>query len=139
MIIVALLIGAILIVAAIRNSQGALFTALGTDAPGFIVWAAALFALGAIGFIPGLRPVSRGLLGLVLLVLILNNYQKILAGFQNAWQNPGAGGGAASTSAPAALAPGGGSFGGGGASGSWDPSALINDAVNSAQTSSEAA
>lgn len=88
MILVALLIGAILVVAAIRNSQDALFAALGTDVPGFVIWAAAIFALGAIGFVPGLKPVSRGLLALVIVVLVLNNYQKILGGFTSAWQQP---------------------------------------------------
>lgn len=81
MILVALIIGVILVVAAIRNSQGALFNALGQDVPGFVVWAAALFAVGAVGFIPGLKPVSRGLMALVLIVIVLNNYQAILNGF----------------------------------------------------------
>ena len=84
MIIILLLIGVILIVSAVRNSQGALFTALGQDVPGFFVWAAALLALGAVGWIPGLKPISRGLLALVIVVLILRNYQNIIKGFQNA-------------------------------------------------------
>lgn len=81
-----LFIGAILIVAAVRNSQGDLFTAIKTDAPDFAIWAAAIVALGVIGFVPGLKPISRGLLALVILVLILRNYQNIIAGFNNAWQ-----------------------------------------------------
>ena len=88
MILVALILGVILIVAAIRNSQGALFAALGVDVPGFVVWAAAIFAVGVVGYVPGLKTVSRGLLALVIVALVLNNYQKILAGFQSAWQNP---------------------------------------------------
>lgn len=115
MILVALFIGVILIVAAIRNSQGALFTALSTDVPGFVVWAAAIFAIGAVGFIPGLKAPSRGLLALVLLVLILKNYQGIVSGFQSAWTNPpqassgqagapGAAGGQASNAAGQAAA-----------------------------------
>ena len=90
MILVALFIGAILSVAAVRNSQGALFAALGTDVPAFTVWAAAIVALGAIGFAPGLKPVSRGLLALVVITLLLRNYTQILSGFENAWKNPGA-------------------------------------------------
>lgn len=82
MILIALLIGAILIVAAIRGSQGALFSALGEDMPGFVIWGAALFAVGAAGWIPGLKPVSRGLLALVIVVIVLNNYQAILDGFK---------------------------------------------------------
>lgn len=84
MILILLLIGAVLVVSAIRNSQGALFTALSTDAPGFVIWAAAIVAVGAVGFIPGLKPVSRGLLALILLVIFLKNYQTIIAGFQGA-------------------------------------------------------
>lgn len=84
MLLVALLIGVVLIVSAIRNSQAALFADLSTDAPGFVVWAAAIFAVGAVGYIPGLKPISRGLLALVLLVIVLKNYQTIIAGFQSA-------------------------------------------------------
>jgi hypothetical protein len=92
MILIALLIGVIVIVAAIRNSQGALVSALGQDVPGFVIWAAALFAVGAVGYVPGLKPVSRGLLALIILVLILRNYQAVISGFQAAWTSPPAAG-----------------------------------------------
>lgn len=126
----ALIIGIALIVAAMRNSQDALFSAIGTDVPNFIVWAAAIFALGAIGFVPGLKPVSRALLALVITVLIVTNYKKIIAGFENLWQHP-----PKTTTQNAeqiatqpqdvfqglldAFKAGGGSFGGGGASASY--------------------
>lgn len=84
--LIALVIGITLIVAAVRNSQGALFTALEADVPKFVVWAAAIIAVGAIGAIPGLKPVSRWLLALVIIVIIINNYKKLVTGFQNAWQ-----------------------------------------------------
>lgn len=90
MAFIALLIGAVLVVAALRNTQDALFSALKTDAPSFAVWAAAIVALGIIGFIPGLKPVSRALLALVFVVIILKNYQTILSGFQSAWQGAAA-------------------------------------------------
>jgi hypothetical protein len=83
-ILVALMIGIILVVAAIRNSQASLFSALATDVPQFVVWAAALLALGMIGFIPGLKPISRGLLALVIVVIVLRNYSGIISGFQAA-------------------------------------------------------
>lgn len=85
--LIALIIGIVLIVAAVRNSQGALFTALELDVPRFVVWAAAIIAVGAIGAIPGLKPASRYLLALVVIVIIVNNYQKLTKGFQDAWQN----------------------------------------------------
>ncbi len=91
MILVVLLIGIILVVVAIRNTQGALFSALAADVPAYIVWAAAIIALGAIGWIPGLKPVSRGLLALVLVVIVLQNYQAILAGFQAVASPPSSG------------------------------------------------
>jgi|SRR5215469_7251330 len=86
MAIFALLIGVVLIVAAVRNSQGALFSAIQTDVPEFFVWAAAIVALGIIGYVPGLKPISKALLALVIIVLLVGNYQNILSGFQNAWQ-----------------------------------------------------
>lgn len=88
MLLIVLVIGAVLVVAAIRNSQGALFSALYEDVPGYITWAAAILAIGAVGFVPGLKPVSRGLLALVLVVIIMRNYQNIIGGFQSSWQNP---------------------------------------------------
>lgn len=88
MTLVLLFIGIIIVVAAFRNSQGALFTALYEDVPGYVTWAAAIFAIGAVGFIPGLRPVSRGILALVIVVIVLRNYQNIIKGFQDVWQNP---------------------------------------------------
>lgn len=84
MVLVVLFLGAILLVAGVRGTYRDLFTALGTDVPGYIVWAAAIIALGAIGLVPGLKPISKGLLALVLIVLIVNNYQKIIAGFHSA-------------------------------------------------------
>lgn len=81
MILVVLTIGIIILVASLRGTHAALFAAIGTDVPGFVVWAAAIVALGAIGFIPGLKPISRGLLALVVVVLVFQNYQPILQGF----------------------------------------------------------
>jgi len=115
MTLIILIIGAVMIVAAVRNSHGALFTALKTDVPAFTVWAAAILAVGAVGFIPGLKPVSRGLLGLVLMVIILRNYQNILNGFQSAWQG---------AEAQASAAPSGGS-GGSSSGGGFDWSGFI--------------
>lgn len=88
MILVLLFLGIIIVVAALRNSQGALFAALYEDVPGFVVWAAAIFAIGAVGFIPGLKPVSRGILALVIVVIVLRNYKQIITGFENVWTKP---------------------------------------------------
>lgn len=85
MIIILVLIAAILIVAALRDTQGDLFAALKSDVPAFGTWAAALIVLGLLGFIPGVRPVSRALIVLVFVVLFVNNYQSIVDGFNKSW------------------------------------------------------
>lgn len=84
MILLALLIGVILVTVAIKGNAGTLFTALGQDVPAFVLWGAAVVALGVIGFIPGLKPISRGLLALLIIVIILRDYQPIIAGFKGA-------------------------------------------------------
>lgn len=103
MAFLALLIAVVLIVSAIRNTHSQLLGALLQDVPGFAVWGAAIFGVAVIGFIPGLKPVSRGLLALVLVVIILTNYQNILAGFTGLW-----------TTDPKQATGGGGSSSGGG-------------------------
>ena len=90
MALFALIIGLVLIVSAVRNSQDALFSALFADVPKFMVWGFAIVAIGAIGFVPGLKPTSRLLLGLIIIVLFVNNYKQISSGFSNAWQASGA-------------------------------------------------
>ena len=89
MTFIVLLIGVILLAVAYKGTQGQLFSELKTDIPNFGIWAAAIVALGVIGFIPGLKPISRGLLGLVLLVIILNNYSKIIPGFEQTFSSLG--------------------------------------------------
>lgn len=78
-----LLIGAVIIIAAFNNTQGDLATELETDVPAFLKWALAIVGVGAIGWIPGMQTISRWLLALVLVVLVLKNYQGILSGFQS--------------------------------------------------------
>lgn len=82
MTLVVLTIGIVLLVSALRGTYGALFADLRQDVPKFTVWAAALIALGAIGYIPGIKPISRGLMTLVLVVIIMSNYSSILKGFE---------------------------------------------------------
>lgn len=92
--LVLIFIGAILMVSALRNTQGELATALMQDVPAFLTWAAAIVAVGAIGFIPKMQPVSRALLALVLTVIVLRNYQAAIRGFTSVSS------GAAPTTAP---------------------------------------
>lgn len=77
--------GALFLIAAVRgtitdtgNQQG-LLTLLksdfvSTDLKGnFLVWLVTLWIIGALGYIPGFRPVANALLFLVILVLFLSN------------------------------------------------------------------
>lgn len=122
MLLVALFIGVVLIVAAVRNSQGALFTALMQDVPAYVVWAAAIIALGAVGYVPGLKPVSRGLLMLVITVIVLRNYKNVLQGFESVWQTPPTPTPGTDTNAPASGSSGSGSNADTGiANGSFNP------------------
>jgi len=97
MLLAVLLVGVVLIVVAVKGSQDTLFAALKEDVPHFGVWAAAILALGAIGFVPGLKPISRGLLALVIVVIIINNYQQILAGLKDGFTPGSSGGGGSGT------------------------------------------
>lgn len=99
MAFVLIVLGLVLVVAAIRGTEEELFGALGQDVPGYAIWAAAIVAVGVVGFVPGLKGVSRGLLALVVFVLILRNAQGILTGFQNAWQGAAAQGAAGEAAA----------------------------------------
>lgn len=69
-----LFIGVLFVVAAVRNQQSALLAQLEGDFSGssnFLFWAAAIVLLGAIGYIPKLKPISVALLVLVLVSIAL--------------------------------------------------------------------
>ncbi|MBK8189086.1 MAG: hypothetical protein IPK79_01370 [Vampirovibrionales bacterium] len=106
--IVILIIGVVVIIAAIRDTHEKLFGALAEDVPDFMVWGAAVFAVGALGWIPGMNPVSRGLLALVIVVIVLGNYQAIIQGFS---QDVGASADAPAQSSDSGNSPLGGSLG----------------------------
>jgi hypothetical protein len=93
MAFVALLIGAILIVSAINNTHGQLAAELEKDVPGYFVWAAALCAVAALGFIPGLRTPSRWLLGLIVFVIVVKNWSQLLGAVQGFTKSGGQAGG----------------------------------------------
>jgi len=71
---VLIIVGVILLIAAVRNTQQKLFFLLANDFTGpnnFIYWFISILIIGAIGYIPKLKPVSDGFLVLVILVLFL--------------------------------------------------------------------
>ncbi len=69
-----LIIGALLLVASIRNTQDELFTLVKGDLTGannFVYWMVAILLIGVIGYIPKLKPVSVAFLASVIIVLFL--------------------------------------------------------------------
>ena len=66
--------GVILLVAAVRNKQVDLFNLVKGDFSGsnnFVEWIVALMLVGALGYVPKLRPLSIALLALILVVIFL--------------------------------------------------------------------
>lgn len=71
-----LIVGVTLLVAGVRDTQGKLFKLVQNDftqRPSFIPWAAALLALGFLGYIEPLKNVTRAFLLLVILGILLSN------------------------------------------------------------------
>ncbi len=110
-----LAIGLILIASGLKGTNHALGQQVQTDflgPGGFIAWAGAILAIGAIGYLPGMRTPSRYLLALLVVVAIVRN--------GGIWSNAQAAITQASSLGPApsvAIAPGGSAGAGGGGGG----------------------
>lgn len=81
-----LIIGAVLLVSAVRNTQDDLFALTKGDFTGqanFVYWVVALLIIGGVGYIPKLKPISDAFFILVLVVLFLTkgNPQGVGGGF----------------------------------------------------------
>jgi hypothetical protein len=71
-----LISGIVLIVASVRGTNQQLVTLLKGDFTGqdnFLYWSVSILLIGAIGYIDGLKPVSRAFLVLVVIVLFIKN------------------------------------------------------------------
>lgn len=69
-----IIVGFVLLASAVKNSQGDLYKLFSGDFTGpsnFIYWMISILIIGAIGYIPKLKPLSTAFLGLVVLVLFL--------------------------------------------------------------------
>ena len=65
-----------MVVASVRNTNNDLVALLKGDFTGkgnFIYWMLSILVIGAVGYIPDLKPVSRAFLALVIIVLFINN------------------------------------------------------------------
>lgn len=87
-----LIIGVVLLVAGIRNTQCILFAEVEGDFTGtnnFFYWFLAIMIIGTLGYIPKLKPISTALLVLVIVVLFLHKganggfFQQLTAGFSS--------------------------------------------------------
>lgn len=75
-----LIIGVMLLVAGVRNTQSQLFSLVASDfslgqgfSKSYVAWMAAIFGIGAIGYYKPIRPISDAFLILVIIVLFLSN------------------------------------------------------------------
>jgi hypothetical protein len=69
-----LLIGLVLLIAGVKNTQDTLFSTVKGDFTGqdnFIYWFVAIIIIGSLGYIPKLKPISTAFLALVIVVLFL--------------------------------------------------------------------
>lgn len=81
------IIGIILLIAGVRGKQDVLFSTVKGDFTGpnnFIFWMVSIFVIGAIGYIPKLKPVSTAFLALVIVVLFLRKGTGFFAQAQRA-------------------------------------------------------
>lgn len=71
-----LIVGIVLLVSAVRGTQGDLFTLVKGDFSGsnnYLYWVVSILIIGAVGYIDTLRPISRMFLVLVVVVLFLSH------------------------------------------------------------------
>ena len=73
---VLLLIGAMLTISGVQGTHGTLFKLVREDFSGpnsFVYWAASVGAIGAVGYVPAFKELSRAFLVLILLVMVISN------------------------------------------------------------------
>lgn len=78
-------IGAALVISAVRGTQGSLGSQIASDVPGFLPWAGAIVILGMLGYVPNFQKPANLLLALVVLVLFLNKGSGFFGNFGKAF------------------------------------------------------
>lgn len=77
MAFILLIVGIFLVVTAVRDTYTQLFQVVAGDfslnqaGGGFVYWVVALFLVGAVGYVKALKPISDGLLLLIIIALLL--------------------------------------------------------------------
>lgn len=92
---VLIIAGTVLLVAGTRNTQGNLYHLLVGDFTGsnnFVYWFLSILVIGAIGYVPKMKPLSEGFLILVILVLFLTKGTGFFSQFQTQLSSGTAGG-----------------------------------------------
>ena len=87
--IIIILIGLILMMTAWSGTYAQLATELESDIPAYFKWGIALGAVVALGYIPGMKQPSRWLLGLIVVVIIVSNSNKLFSSIQSFMQSSG--------------------------------------------------
>jgi len=80
-------VGIVMTVAGVRGTEQQLFKLLKGDFTGqnsYLYWVLAIMVVGALGYIPSLRPVSRAFLALIIVVLFLHSGSGFFTKFQSA-------------------------------------------------------
>lgn len=68
-------VGIVLLVSAVKNTTGDLFTLLKGDFTGsnnYLYWVVSILIIGAVGYVPTFRNLSRMFLALVIIVLLIS-------------------------------------------------------------------
>lgn len=78
------IIGFILIDSGVRGNAAAVGQQFASDVKGFLALCAVVIILGGLGAFKSLRPVTKGLLGLVFVVFCLRNGNQIVSGIESA-------------------------------------------------------
>jgi len=84
---VLIIVGTVMLVAAVQGTQAQLGSQIATDGQGFLKYAIAVGAVGAVGYVSDLRTISRLFMALILISLVLSNSKSgtgLIGNFQNA-------------------------------------------------------
>ena len=98
-----LILGIVLLIVAVKGTQGDMFALLKSEFTGsnnFLVWVMAIAVLGALGYVKPIKPIANGMLFLVLLVIVVKNGGTFFSSFNQQVANPVAPSGSAGNALP---------------------------------------